>query len=321
MEHGAVEGIQQIAIMGHLVDVNVPVVISAITVSILLVIVAVLLGKTNVIPTGLQSLLEHVYAWLEGLAISLMGPIGKRYVPLCASIFLYVLFSNWIGLIPNFFEWIPGAQRFAPLLEPPTVSANVTLAMALVSFASFMGLGFARRIETSMQPAHGHGHAHGEDAHEEHGEHAGPVGGGPFVGAVRWILHYIEPVPSLGKSMEGLMKFVMVPLLLILFIFLNIVEELARILSLTFRLFGNIFGEHQVKLQLLTLAGTYAVQSATSAMAGAIGGAVGMGVMTIIMWGSLLFVLCLGTLAGFIQAFVFALLTMSYIAHAVADHH
>ena len=259
----------------------------------------------------------------EGLSVSLMGPIGKRYTPFCMAIFLFVLVANWIGLIPNFFEWItpwvPQAQALVPILEPATKSANVTLAMALISFLAFMGIGIHRSIERATAP-HSHSHDHGGHEHDHGDGHShGPQGvGGGFVS---WLGHYIQPVPSLWNRLDGAMKYGLVPLLLFLFIFLNIVEEVARILSLTFRLYGNIFGEHSVKTQFLNLVGTFSGRPWRVPPAVPSAGAWASASMGIVMWAIVLFVVCLGTLAGFIQAFVFALLTMSYIAHAVAEHH
>jgi F0F1-type ATP synthase membrane subunit a len=204
----------------------------------------------------------------------------------------------------------PQAQALAPLLEPATKSPDVTLAMAIVSFIAFMGLGILKAFE----PAPGHTHEAGDHGHDHEHHHDG----GGFFG---WLSHYVHPVPMLSKSMEGAMRFLLIPLLF-LFIFLNIVEELARILSLTFRLFGNIFGEHQTKTQILALVGTFSGQAFHALAPGGAGvaGLLGFGFMALILWAVLLFVVCLGTLAGFIQAFVFSLLTMSYIAHAVAVH-
>jgi F0F1-type ATP synthase membrane subunit a len=55
-------------------------------------------------------------------------------------------------------------------------------------------------------------------------------------------------------------------------------------------------------------------------LAGAVAG-FGQGVLMFVIWGSSLFVTLIGTLAGFIQAFIFAILTLYYISHAVADSH
>lgn len=46
-----------------------------------------------------------------------------------------------------------------------------------------------------------------------------------------------------------------------------------------------------------------------------------MGSAKVLIWFSSAFVVVLGALTGFIQAMIFAVLTLSYIAHAVAEEH
>jgi F0F1-type ATP synthase membrane subunit a len=103
-----------------------------------------------------------------------------------------------------------------------------------------------------------------------------------------------------------------------LFIVLNIVEELARVISLTLRLFGNIGGEHQVKLGLFTMMFAALAQAVdfSSLMTTA-----GNGMLFGLLWGVSVFVTLIGTLGGFIQAMVFTMLTLSYFSHAVALEH
>ncbi len=74
---------------------------------------------------------------------------------------------------------------------------------------------------------------------------------------------------------------------------LNLVEELIRPLSLSLRLFGNIFGEEYILLVLLGFAPWF--------------------VPVPIMGLDLLF--------GFLQAFIFTTLTAAYIGGAIAEHH
>jgi len=70
------------------------------------------------------------------------------------------------------------------------------------------------------------------------------------------------------------------------------------------RLFGNVMGEHVVSVMLLWLT-IYVSQK----------------IMIPILWASSVFVLLLGALTGFIQAFIFAILTLSYISHLVEEQH
>lgn len=157
-----------------------------------------------------------------------------------------------------------------PTLIPPSRDVNTTVGLALVSFLAFNFFGIRKK------------------------------------GLFRWIRHFIDPIPKLWREMEGWQKHVFCTLLLPLFLALNIVEEVARIISLSMRLFGNIMGEH-------------------------VAAAVFLGLVTFMWFGGFwagflfepfpLFIWMIGLLAGFIQALVFSLLTLAYIGGAVGEHH
>lgn len=100
-----------------------------------LVMATVLVGvwlatrRLREIPTGAQNVFEYMYESLGGFAESLGGPAGRRYVPLFLGLFLFIIFSNWSGLMP-----FVGKVEF---LRAPTSDINVTLGLALVSFTTF----------------------------------------------------------------------------------------------------------------------------------------------------------------------------------------
>ncbi|MCK5684943.1 F0F1 ATP synthase subunit A [bacterium] len=95
---------------------------------------------------------------------------------------------------------------------------------------------------------------------------------------VKYIKHFLGPIP------------VMIPL----FLPIEIVSHFARVLSLSFRLFGNMAGHELVVGILLLLAGMFLAP---------------------------LPVMALGVFVAFIQAFVFFLLTTMYIAGAIEEAH
>src|SRR6185369_5690916 len=49
-----------------------------------------------------QNLIEWAYESLENWAVALGGSAARRHVPLFATFFLFILFSNWSGLLPFF---------------------------------------------------------------------------------------------------------------------------------------------------------------------------------------------------------------------------
>ncbi|MBI3926286.1 MAG: F0F1 ATP synthase subunit A [Armatimonadetes bacterium] len=287
---------------------------TAIVVFLLIVLALVARGQLGEVPVGWAAAFEHVFDWLDDLARDMMGPEGRNYVPLAMSIFLFVLLSNWSGVLP--WPAIPlggeARQTHAEAahdvhiltFETPTTSYNTTLMLALISFVAFNWFGIAKQVTPRK--------AQGEHDHDHHG---GPAG------IVTWILHFVQPTPVLWKTLDGWMRYALVPLLGVLFVVLNIVEELARILSLSIRLFGNIFGEHQVKHNLLLTMQGFLGSAIAGFTAGAVVPFVGWGLLGGLLWLSSLFAIFLGGLAGFIQAMIFAVLTLTYIAHAVADEH
>jgi F-type H+-transporting ATPase subunit a len=69
-------------------------------------------------PGRLQTILEMTVDWLTEMLRSSVGDMGPRYLPFVASLFLFILFSNMIGLIPGFVS--------------PTSNINTNLALALL---------------------------------------------------------------------------------------------------------------------------------------------------------------------------------------------
>ncbi len=274
------------------------------------------------VPKGLGAVFEHTYDWVDELARDMMGPQGRRYVPFAMSIFLFVLLSDWSGLlpVPKFAsagpeaavhqaeaEKSPEQVEAHPLFEAPSVSFNTTLALALVSFLSFNYYGLRKNLEGDR------GENHGQAGHHRRR--------GGMRGVITWLAHFWEPTPMLWRDLSGVMRYLLVPVLACLFIVLNVVEEVARLISLSIRLYGNIFGEHEVKTQLTSTMGSFLDQSGASFHTGAVGGGLGFGMMALLLWFSSFFVMCIGTLAGFIQAFIFFVLTLSYISHVAGDEH
>ncbi|MEW6277311.1 MAG: FoF1 ATP synthase subunit a [Candidatus Eremiobacterota bacterium] len=279
---------------------------------LLFILVTAMMARPGigVVPRGWGAVYEHTFDWLDGLAQDLMGREGRNYVPFAMTLFLFILASNWSGLLPL---PILGSGEELTQYEPPSTSYNTTLALALISFLAFNYFGLKKRLFPPKDS--GAGLSHGHDDHD-HGHHSP----GGLAGLGVWIAHFWQPTPELWKTMEGALKYLMVPFLAVLFILLNFIEEWARIISLSFRLFGNISGEHQVKASLLDTMYTYGGQMVEALSHGQLAGLFA-GILAIVIWAISLFAMCLGALAGFIQAMIFAVLTLSYIGHAVADEH
>lgn len=109
-----------------------------VTTWILMAIVLVLLffvGRMrSAVPRGLQNFFEWTWESLESWAVSLGGAPARPHVPLFIAFFLFILISNWSGLIPLFGK--------IEALRAPTSDVNVTIGLALVAFVYFQGRGF-----------------------------------------------------------------------------------------------------------------------------------------------------------------------------------
>jgi F-type H+-transporting ATPase subunit a len=97
------------------------------------------------VPTGAQNffewLVESLYAFLEGI----IGPhLVQRTFWFFATIFIFILFANWVGLIPGVgtigwgHETSHGFRIEQPLFRGANADVNLTLAMALVFFACWI---------------------------------------------------------------------------------------------------------------------------------------------------------------------------------------
>ncbi len=55
------------------------------------------------VPSKLQSLAELLVDFIRGIIHDTMGASGMRYFPLITTLFLFILFSNLVGLVPGSF--------------------------------------------------------------------------------------------------------------------------------------------------------------------------------------------------------------------------
>jgi F-type H+-transporting ATPase subunit a len=85
--------------------------------------------RVDATPGRRQNALEYVYESLANLATSLGGPGARRYVPVFLAFFIFILLSNWSGLMP----FVGRTYE----LRAPTSDVNVTVGLALVAFVMF----------------------------------------------------------------------------------------------------------------------------------------------------------------------------------------
>jgi F-type H+-transporting ATPase subunit a len=170
--------------------------------------------RMKLVPTGAQNFLE----WLvEGLYGFLEGVIGSGLVKktfwFFATIFIFILFSNWLGLLPGVgtmgfgHTTEHGFRVSEPWFRGANADLNMTLSMSTIFFVCW--------IVWALQSN-------------------GPIG---------FLLHLFAPK---GET-TGLLKLLMVVVFLAVGV-LEVVSILFRPISLSFRLYGNIFaGENMLE--------------------------------------------------------------------------
>ena len=180
----------------------------------LIVFAQVATRRMKEIPEGAQNFWE----WLvESLSNFLEGVIGHHLVQrtfwFFASVFIFILFANWAGLIPGIgtigwkVQFSDGHSEWHPLFRGANADLNMTLAMALVFFACW--------IVWALREV-------------------GPVG-------------FVKELFAPKGESTGALKALMVVVFLAAG-FLELISILFRPVSLSFRLYGNIFaGENMLE--------------------------------------------------------------------------
>ena len=146
-----------------------------------MVVIAIVAGRRRAdVPGRLQNFVEWTIEALSGFALSMGGPRAARYVGIFMAFFLFILLSNWSGLLPFF------RAELAETFRAPTSDLNITIGLALVSFVLFHVEGVrslgARGYLAKFFPL-------GEFRH-------GPGAGGIalFVGLIEFMLEFVKPV-------------------------------------------------------------------------------------------------------------------------------
>ena len=93
--------------------------------------------KMREIPSGAQNFWEMIVELWSGVAEQTMGPRrGRRFMPLVATAFLFILFSNWFGTLPIGYVFVRNAEgEEVPLFRSADSDLNVTAAMAIMMIA------------------------------------------------------------------------------------------------------------------------------------------------------------------------------------------
>lgn len=192
------------------------------------------------IPGRYQSLAEFLVGSFDQLCRDTLGDKHCRtYFPLVMTLFIFILLSNWIVILP-----LPLSHAF---FKEPTADINTPLALGTIVFfvVHYSGI--------------------------------------KIKGFKSYIMEYFEPVIEINNI--KIPNVLMFPL--------NLIGEISKVVSLSFRLFGNIMGGGIIIIVIGHLTHYY--------------------VVPILLNGFFIF------FVGTVQAFVFSMLALTYIAVAITE--
>ncbi len=90
-----------LSLFGLDISINKAVVMMFIVVGVVILFLTEARSSGSLVPTKLQSMAEIMVEFIRGIILDTMGPEGMRYFSLIATLFLFILFCNLLGLIPG----------------------------------------------------------------------------------------------------------------------------------------------------------------------------------------------------------------------------
>lgn len=221
---------------------------------ILILVIRISVGRGSLVPSRSQAMVEGLTEGIFGLVEPIVGKkVVKAAFPLLVGLFIFILIQNWAGLLPGVGTIGWGEQTehgfhvTTAWIRPGNADINGTLALSLVHFVAWVFLIL---------------------------KYAGPK-------AVIYDLFGNKA----DRSEVPLVMYIFLSVIFFLVGFIEIISILFRNVSLTFRLFGNVFGGENLLHQMTS----------------------------IFKWGLPVPFYFLEILIGFVQALVFTLLVAVYI--------
>jgi F-type H+-transporting ATPase subunit a len=93
-----------------------------------------------------QGLLEMVYEFIADITKGQIGHDWKKFFPLIAAIFIFVLIANFSGILPfkalEHMAWWPQTSHGPAEIAAPSTDFNVTFGLATVALLTYLGAGF-----------------------------------------------------------------------------------------------------------------------------------------------------------------------------------
>jgi len=217
----------------------------------------------SVAPKGFLNFVESIVEVILGYCDQVTRDRKKslKFMPIAGALFLFILVSNWMGLIPGTgsiggWHLVHGEHELVPLFRPGNTDLNMTVAMAVLAVGSSHILGIAA------------------------------------IGFFKYANKFIK-LGDLWQAAKSLSPVKMLIAFIEFFVgLIEIFSEIAKMVSLSLRLFGNIFAG-EVLLTVLASLIAYFIP---------------------------LPFMALEILVGLIQAVVFSMLTLVYLNMATMEH-
>lgn len=164
------------------------------------------------VPGRFQGSVEDLFEFLLGFFDQVTGDRekSKKFLPFIGTLFLFILVSNWMGLLPgtgSIGVWLmhEGHVELIPILRPAMSDLNMTVAIAILSvvvshLVGIFSIGFFVHLNKFIQ-----------------------------LGTLAKALRSLSPVKILTAIVEFIVGLI------------EIFSEIAKVVSLSLRLFGNIF--------------------------------------------------------------------------------
>ncbi|MBI2406069.1 MAG: F0F1 ATP synthase subunit A, partial [Candidatus Harrisonbacteria bacterium] len=204
-------------------------------VSALVLAAALLIARSlRMVPKKGQNVAEMLVGGILDFMEDTLGSreAAKMYLPYIAALFFFILFNNWLGILPGigsigFYEMKEGVKEFVPFFRSLNSDLNTTLALALVSVVAIQIYGMKKL--------------------------------GVALALVSVVAIQIYGMKKLGvwghwskffNFREGPIHFFVG--------LLELVGEFAKVMSFSFRLFGNVFAGEVLLLIIMNLAPFFA---------------------------------------------------------------
>jgi F-type H+-transporting ATPase subunit a len=195
-----------------------------ITIILLVVVSFFAFRKPKIVPRGLQLVMEFVFGSLLSFCESVAGEKnGRRFFPIVATIFVFVITNAWLSLVPIFGSI---TAWHVPLLRGANTDINVPLALALFSFVAVTYFGIKQ------------------------------------LGFIKYSSEFIrvhQIKSGFGKLFKGNLKGALGEIMFgVIDLFSGVIElisQFIRIISFTFRLFGNMIAGEILLLVMTYLVG------------------------------------------------------------------